>query len=273
MGDIIKAECFGEEIAASKSKPKEKDATTPPPSDEDNEDPKFIAFRQIPLPEEFHYGANYYTGEGEALLRAGESMVEGNAGSSLNEESGYDSTENFNLREEYNNFHKLNVLYKYFLTRMQSQKTENIRLAFTPRLVPGLPCLLLSRTGRHILGLLTAMTHNIGADGNSETVVTVEYQYLYDDSTKRPIYLYRSRDAEVSKIAEKNKDVDGYMWKNYFILSNDFRDKYIGKSMYHDILCDDIPRSEYNVFANEFISKLGKDYSILGINNIYKTKK
>lgn len=248
MGDIIKAECTGVEVEAG----------------QDGEDP-FIAFRQVPLPEELHYGAQYYTGEGEYLLRAGENSVRQKTGSALNQDS--TQPEEFDLVEEYNNFHKLNVLYKYFLTRLQSQKTEQVRLTFTPRLIPGLPVLLLSRTGRHIFGLLTAMSHIIDANGVAETHLTIEYQYLFDDSSKRPLYIYKDHDEE----PKEKTDQDGYMWKNYFMLSHDFRDKEIGEKMYHDILCDEISETDYNPFAKKLKKNLKKDYSILGIHHIFKT--
>lgn len=250
MGDIIKAECTGEEIKSSE------------------EDDGFIAFRQVPLPEEFHYGATYYTGDGEALLRAGESLAVQNSGSSISGD-GLESSETFDLREEYDNFHKLNVLYKYFLTRLQSQKTENIRLTFTPRLVAGLPCLLLSRTGKHIFGLITSLSHTVDASGLAETLINVEYQTLYDDASKRPLYLYRDRNAELDELKEAGAEQEGYMWKNYFILSNDFRDKYVGEKMYKNILCDDIPETDYNTYAKDFKNKLKSDYSILGVHNVF----
>lgn len=254
MSDIIKAECTGIEVA-------------PAEGDENG----FIAFRQVPLPEEFHYGANYYTGTGEQLLRAGENSVRQNSGSTNTEGSGLGSEETFDLVEEYNNFHKLNILYKYFLTRLQSQKTEQVKLTFTPRLIAGLPVLLLSRTGKHLFGLISNMSHVIDANGAAETMLTVDYQYLTEDSTKRPLYLYRDRDAEVKDLPDP--DGEGYLWKNYFILSNNFRDKYIGKNIYNDILLDEISESDYNPLAKDFIKSVGKDKSILGIHNIFKNIK
>lgn len=253
MSDIIKAECTGIEVAKNGD-----DAESP-----------FIAFRQVPLPEEFHYGANYYTGEGEQLLRAGENAVRQNHGTTNAEGDGIGSSETFDLVEEYNNFHKLNILYKYFLTRLQSQKTEQVRLTFTPRLIAGLPVLLLSRTGKHLFGLISSMSHIIDASGTAETMLTVDYQYLVEDSTKRPLYIYRDRNAETKDLIE----TDGYLWKNYFILSNNFRDKYIGKNMYNDILLDEISDNDYNELAREFIKTTGKDKSILGIHNVFKNLK
>jgi len=231
----------------------------------------FIAFRQVPLPEEFHYGANYFTGTGEQLLRAGENSVRQNSGATNTEGSGLGSDETFDLVEEYNNFHKLNILYKYFLTRLQSQKTEQVKLTFTPRLIAGLPVLLLSRTGKHLFGLISNMSHVIDANGAAETMLTVDYQYLTEDSTKRPLYLYRDRDAEVKNL--KDSDSEGYLWKNYFILSNNFRDKYIGKNIYNDILLDEISPTDYNPLAKDFIKSVGKDKSILGIHNVFKNIK
>lgn len=264
MGDIIKAECTGVVV-----EPIDKSTDTAgklSDNPEDNLDEGFIAFRQIPLPEEFHYGATYVTGDGEYLLRAGEQIARQNSGASLNQGSGLESEETFDLAEEYNNFHKLNVLYKYFLSRLQSQKTEQVKLTFTPRLIAGMSCLLLSKTGRHVFGLITSMSHSIDAEAGAETMLTIEYQYLYDDSSKRPLYIYRDRNAESKELDNS----DGQVWKNYFLLSNDFRDRYIGEKMYKDILCDGIESSERNPFAKDFVKKIGKDYSILGIHSVFK---
>lgn len=248
MGDIIKSECT-------------------PVVVEKNEDTDFVAFRQVPLPEEFHYGAGYFTGEGEYLLKVGENKVrmEQGTGSTQNSDAlaGEDS---MTLVEEYNNYHKLNVLYKYFLTRLQSQKTEQVRLTYTPRLVPGLPVVLMSKTEKHIIGLITNLRHIVSAEGQAETHLNVEYQYLYDDSTKRPLYLYKERNSEKLNIDDKQ----GYIWKNYFLLSDDFRDNYIGKELYDKILCDGVEDKDYNLFARDFVNKLKSDKSILGIHNVFK---
>ena len=236
----------------------------------------FEAYTQIPLPEEFHYGATYKTGSGEYLSKMAEDYVRtkylgtgddsgtktSDIGSDPNQDK--DTEDHINLVEEYNDYHKLNVLYKYFLSRLYSQKTENIRLTFTPRLVVGLPILLLSRSGKHLLGLLTNLSHNISADGIAETIITVEYQYNYDDITKRPVYFYRQGGRELLKQKSKDsEDESTYVWKNYYMLSAYFRDKYIGEKMYNNILCDGIDEHDFNAYAMKSL----KDKSILGILN------
>ena len=223
-------------------------------------DQKYIKFTQIPLPEELHYGATYMTGQGEYLSRMGEEVAKTNAGAT--DRSGATEVE---LEEEYRSFHKLNVMYKYFLTRLQSQKTTQVRLTFTPRLIPGLPVLLLSRTGRHILGLITSMSHTIDANGAAETMLSVEYQYLYDDVTKRPLYLLRSRTND-----DAQSDGDPYVWKNHFMLSDDFRDYKIGKELYTTILCDSIDQKDYNEFALKNTVSL-QDKSLLGANALFRS--
>lgn len=257
MYKVIAGECTPREIPSS------------------TEGDNFEAYTQIPLPEEFHYGANYKTGSGEYLSRMSEEYVRTKLGS--NDDSGVkvdekgsdpnqdkESMEAINLVEEYNNYHKYNVLYKYFLSRLYSQKTENIRITFTPRLVVGLPILLFSRTGKHLLGLLTNLSHHLNAEGIAETIVTVEYQYNYDDITKRPVYFYRQGEREkLIQEGEDSEDESTYVWKNYFMLSAYFRDKYIGEKMYKNILSDGIEKYDYNLYALKGL----KDQSILGILN------
>lgn len=254
------------EVIAGECTPKE----VPSSVEGDN----FEVYSQIPLPEEFHYGANYKTGSGEYLSRMAEDWTRTKLGNNT-DDSGVstkgtdtnqdaESEESINLIKEYDDYHKLNVLYKYFLSRLYSQKTENIRLTFTPRLVAGLPILLLSRTGRHLLGLLTNLSHHISAEGISETIITVEYQYNYDDITKRPVYFYRQGDRE--KLIQQNEDSSDestYVWKNYYMLSAYFRDQHIGGKMYKSILCDDINQNDYSPYALKGL----KNQSILGILN------
>lgn len=232
------------------------------PSNVDGDE--FEVYSQIPLPEEFHFGANYKTGDGEYLSRMSEDFVRRKMGKDPQDDPDDDGNESFNLVDEYNNYHKLNVLYKYFLSRLRSQKTENVRLTFTPRLVNGLPILLLSREGRHLFGLLTNLSHNIQADGVAETIVTIEYQFNYDDITSRPIYFYRQQDREeLIQESENSDDESTYVWKNYMMLSGYFRDKFIGSKMYKSILCDDINSADYNSSAWKDL----KDKSILGVLN------
>lgn len=234
----------------------------------EEQDQKFITYRQIPLEEEFHYGANYFTGDGEFLLKMGENIARTNQGSIVSgEASGEDGEASITLSDEYNKFHKVNVLYKYFLSRLQSQKTQQVRITFTPRLIPGMPVLLLSRTGRHIFGLITSMNHIIDAGGVAETHLVIEYQYLYDDATKRPLYFFRDR-AKEEQMTKSEDDPDTYVWKNYFMLSNNFRDKNIGKTIYNKILFDGISKTDYNPFSTNW--KGLKDKSILGIHVIFK---
>lgn len=235
---------------------------TPKKLDKDTAGDEFYSFTQLPLPEEFHLGANYMTGQGEYLLKMGETIARKN-NATLGE--GESAT---TLNQEYIDFHKLNVLYKYFLTRLQSQKTEQVKVTFTPRLVPGLPILLLSRTGRHLIGQLTSVNHSISAEGQAVSMLRVEFQFLYDDATKRPLYFYRDRQKE-QKLLEGKSDIndDMYIWKNHMMLSDNFRDKYIGKELYSTILCDGISDTDYN-FLNNKTKKL-QDKSILGIHKIF----
>lgn len=228
-----------------------------------SEDGDFEVYSQIPLPEEFHYGANYRTGAGEYLTRISEDYVRRKQDGSADTQ-GEDSP---SLIQEYNDYHRLNVLYKYFLTRMQSQKTEQIKLTFTPRLIAGLPILLFSRRGTHLMGLLSTVTHQISADGVAETYITVEFQYMYDDVTKRPIYTYRqeTREKDIQQGTDSSEE-DTYLWKNYQMLSSYFRDKYIGEKMYSPILCDGIDDLDYNRSALKNL----KDKSIIGIHNVFK---
>src|SRR5690606_4847973 len=222
--DTIKGECTGRKV-----------------------DDEFSVFSQIPLDEEFHYGSTTMTDSGEYLFKAGESAVR----SGSNNATPNDGESSLNLAEEYNNYHKLNVLYRYFLSRLQSQKTENIEMIFNPNIIPGFPILLLSRSGRHIFGLLSAMEHSISAEGFAKTYITVEYQYLYDDVSKRPLYLYRDRNKE-QNLFKNDDSEDQYVWKNYFMLSDYFRDKFIGSKMYKTILTDGINKEDYSYDAIRF---------------------